>query len=192
MNKYIRAILAVVVLAGIVLLGRSGMAWAGTPPFASRAVPQSQGLPAAANAAAEPGSVRPPPIEVVIPGIAVMGDYSVGGICTVHVLQPLLDVSLTADLHPFDALGEYPQEDIGRYLGGVCHLTYLKDGVEIPSLPAGGDVHVCFAAIPSIAGDLHVFDGAAYHQLDTWAEGGLLCADVPETGFYFLAAVPQT
>ena len=182
MHKYIRAILAAIVLVGIVLLGRNGMAWAGNLPSASGVVPQSQGLPAAENAAAEPGSVRPPP--VVVPPIQTPGTYSVGGVCTFRVIEIANNVALHADLLPFATLGKRPP-NIASYLAGVCRAIYTKVGAGVIDLgPTDGQVEVCFAAVPDTTSKIYVYNDKTWTALDTTVQDGLACAPAQQSGKY--------
>ncbi|MBI1856459.1 MAG: hypothetical protein HYR93_11440 [Chloroflexi bacterium] len=188
MNKAIRIGVAILVLAGILFLARNNIAWAGNAPDVINRAGQSQDQSAGLEANANPGSVKPPP--VVAPPITKPGTYPVGGVCTVYVEQLADTVSLFAKLLPFDVLKNKPQ-DTSRYLAGVCDLTYHVSGKPAPEIaPADGNVKICFAALPNIAGKIYVYDGRVWTALETVLESDnkLACAVAGKTGKYVLAA----
>jgi hypothetical protein len=144
----------------------------------------------------QPGTVNAPPIFV--PSIATSGTYSVGGVCTFRVIQPLATgFTLKADLLPFTSLGNNPATIVSD-LAGVCRAIYNESGVGVvDSLGTNGQVEVCFASVPNTNGVIYVYNpyqtqtGPAnpetYTALPTTSDGGLLCAPAQQTGKYFLA-----
>ena len=152
--------------------------------------PESAGLVRLAS------TVRVP--STVLPLIAVTGSYSLGGICTFRVIELAQDVSLKADLLPYESLGKRP-DSIDSYLAGVCRAVYTQGskGV-IDELGSDSQVEICFAPGPDAAGTIYVYkpwqtlvgpaNPETYTALPTKSEGGLLCAPAQQTGKYFLAS----
>ena len=185
MNKTLRILIAIVLLATILFLARDQIAQAGAGlvrPKTEAVLGQNQTT--SLLDPGDPGSVKPPP--VVAPPITGPGTYSVGGICIFRVLELASDVTLHADWLPYSTLGKRPQK-IASYLAGVCRAIYTKVGAGIIDLTsADGEVDVCFAAIPSITGKMYVYNDKAWTALDTTVEGGLACAPAQQTGKYVL------
>jgi hypothetical protein len=152
--------------------------------------PESAGLVRQASTVQVPSTV--------LPLIAVTGAYSVGGVCTFRVLELAQDVSLNADLLPYESLGKRP-DGISGYLAGVCRAVYNQGskGV-IDTLGTDSQVQVCFAPGPDATGTIYVYNpwqtavgpstGETWTPLPTTPDGGLLCAPAQQTGKYFLAS----
>ena len=184
MNKWFRIAIASVLLLGILILARNTVAWAGVSLNTNNVVGQSQ--PAVQNAAADPGTVKPPP--VVVPPITKPGTYPVGGVCTLFVEQLVSTDSIHAKLLPFDVLNGGRPQDTSRYLAGVCDLAYHVSGKLEPELPPGdGTVKICFAALPNITSKIYVYADKTWTALDTTLENGMECATASKTGRYVLA-----
>lgn len=185
MNKTVRILIAVALLAAILYLGQAGI----TRMVAALVSPKSETLPgqdltAGLFADDDPGSVKPPPV-VVLP-ITGPGTYSVGGVCTFRVIELASDVTLHANLLPYATLGIRPQT-ISGYLAGVCRATYTKIGEGVIDLTeSDGRVDVCFAAIPDTTEKLYVYNDKTWTALDTTIEGGLACGPAQQSGKYVL------
>lgn len=185
MNKTVRILIAVALLATILFLGRDQIARAGAALVGPKSdTMPAQDRPASLFADRDPGSVKPPP--VVAPPITGSGTYSVGGICTFRVIELASDVTLHADVLPYATLGIRPQ-NIASYLAGVCRAIYTKVGAGVIDLTGSdGQVEICFAAIPNATGKLYVYNDKAWTALDTTTEAGLACAPAQQTGKYVL------
>jgi hypothetical protein len=194
MKKGFRLFAVVVLLFGILFLASSQSAWAGNLIHPSSGTVQGQdqaalqGHDRGHDRDREPGSVKPPP--VVVPPIKKPGTYSVGGVCVLKVERLSDKVSLHALLQSFNVLDRHPK-DIGRYLAGVCTITYVKEGRGTTNLlPADGSVKICFAPVPKKDSKIYVYAGRNWTALDTKLENGLLCADASKAGKYILASKP--
>jgi len=153
--------------------------------------PESAGLVRSASTVQVPSTV--------LPLIAVTGSYSLGGICTFRVYELAQDVTLNADLLPYESLGNRP-DTIDGYLAGVCRGVYNQGskGV-IDELGSDSKVEICFAPGPDATGTIYVYNpwqpavgpssGETWTALPTKPDGGLLCAPAQQTGKYFLASL---
>jgi hypothetical protein len=185
MNKGLRILLAALLLMGILLLARDHPAWAGNSTAQNNQVAlQGSDQLVTLNGGREPGSVKPPPIVVII--IPRTGGTSIGGVCIVYVDRLAEDINLRGELLGYDSLKERPKDN-ARYLAGVCHLTYSRGGLIIAVLkPADGNVRICFAALPKIDGKIRIFDERAWTILDTILDHATNCAPAQMTGKYVL------
>jgi len=185
MNKTLRILIAVSLLAVVLFFGRDQMARGVAALVGSK----SESMPGQGSAAGmfddgDPGSVKPPPVFVL--PITGPGDYAVGGVCTFHVFELSSDVTLHANLLPYATLGIRPQT-IAGYLAGVCRAMYTKVGSGVIDLTeSDGRVEVCFAAIPDTTGKLYVYNDKTWTALDTTTEGGLACGPAQQSGKYVL------
>jgi len=186
MNKGIRIIFASLLLLGILILARDHIAWAGHASVVNNVAGQGQVRSVVKDIyAQDPGSVQPPPADLVIP---VTGTYSVGGVCTLQV-EVTDKVVLNAVLLAFDVLDNKP-ENTTRYLAGVCEITFTVSGQTVTALaPENGNVKICFAALPNIKSAIYVHDYKTWTALDTTLEenNSLECATASKAGRYVLA-----
>ena len=188
MGKIIRWTIAGILLLGILLLAGNQIAAAGNLPWQNNTTVQGQSASAALDPANKPGTVKPPP--VVVPPITSPGNYSVGGVCTLLVEQLSADVTLHANLLPFNVLNGKPTTST-RYLAGVCNLAYHLSGQPLPDLTSQlGTVQICFAQVPNTTSQIYVFDGETWTALDTTLNNGLECSLATKTGKYVLVTQP--
>lgn len=194
MNKLMRWIILLALLAGVVALAKDQVAWAG-PTDELAPASMSRGAAAPALDKPDPGSVKPPPPEIKI---CEEGVYSVGGVATLQVEELAPGYCLEAFLHNKNfALGRIPQ-GAGRILANVTFLRvfYLGKFVyEVP--PEDGQVEICFAMPPGTQAQVYFYNHygprfgqgsgqPAWEPLPTSVKAGLACAPAQTSGAYAL------
>lgn len=155
-DRYLRAILAVVIVLGIALLAGRQVAWAGQVDGSAPAeVSTGQGGFIAAQAG-QPGSVKPPPKQFYA---CEDGLYSVGGVATMEI----------KDLKPgycIEAVLWNPRFQIHRLPDGVgsplAHMlfvrVYLNGRLVYEVLPGDGTVETCYALPPDKQAQFYFYD----------------------------------
>jgi hypothetical protein len=154
-NRYLRAILAVVIVLGIALLAGGQQAWAGQVDSTPLEVLAGQGGFTVAQAG-QPGSVKPPPREFYA---CENGLYSVGGVVTLEI----------KDLKPgycIEAVLWNPRFQIHRLPDGagsaLAHMLFLRvylNGRLVYEVPAGdGTVETCYALPPDKQGQFYFYN----------------------------------
>jgi hypothetical protein len=147
------------------------------------------------NPGKDPGTVKPPPGEIII---CENGVTSVGGVSTLEVENLAPGYCIVAFLrnHAF-AVGRVP-DGAGKI---VAHITFLRIfyyGKLVHELPTeDGQMQLCYAAPPDRTVQLYYFDfygpklgqstgKPSWEPLDTNVDGGSACASVQFTGAYAL------
>ena len=202
MEKYIRILLAIMLLAGLFFVARNTAAGAATPTGGGDPASQAQfASPAADNEDCNPhdnrnkdkckdknkdkckkkdncGTVQPPDddFEVCQPG-----KYSVGGVATLDV-NKLQDRSRRPDC--FEARAEDSDGVTGlpNNAGSV-----LSDQVVFESVGQGSQIRVCFAAPPGKKVKIYVFEDNRWKAVGTQVRNGIACGNVQSSGSYLLA-----
>ena len=197
MYKFIRVMIAISLVLGIVLLAQDQVAWANhsaAPSLSAENQEMQSVAPAPGDEDCEKdkgkdkdkckGTVKPPnPRDLIIP---VTGDYSVGGFCTLTI--ELKDPEITLDASIETPLpGELPDE-VQKIRQG-CLLTYYSSNQRINELtPELGNTTICFAGIPSKQMLLYFYDiyspNPEWVPLQTNDQGGIVCASGNLSGVY--------
>jgi hypothetical protein len=194
MNKLMRLVLFIALLAGVLTLARGRVAWADATAAADPSGLASQG--AAPNLdKPDPGSVKPPRPEIKF---CEDGLYSVGGVATVHVEDLAPGYCLEAFLHNKNyALGRIP-EGAGKILANVTFLRVFYHGKFTYEVPAeDGDIEICFAVPPGTQAQIYFYNHygprfgevtgqPAWEPLPTTVEDGIACAPAQISGAYAL------
>ena len=199
MNKSMRIILLLALLAGIAVLARNQVAWATPSAEASLSAyqddVQADVLPKKGD---DPcilpngklrhrckGTVKPPPQNVIIP---VTGQYSIGGFCTLDVELSDADIPLNAVI-----LAPLPRDlpDGVHKVGQGCLLTYsyISTNTRINTLSStSGNATICFSAIAGKQMTLYYYDNdalsPAWVKLTTTNQNGIACAVGNSSGIY--------
>ena len=194
MGKYIRVLIVLAVVFGIALLARNKIAWAGPAAGIEQAgLAQDQAVPPLDKP--DPGSVKPPPAELVV---CEDGVYSVGGVSTLEVQNLAPGYCLAAFLrnHAF-ALGRIP-DGAGEVLAHITFLRVFHHGRLVHDLPVeDGRVQICYAVPPGKSVQIYFFDfygprfgertgQPSWEPLDTTVENGTACAAAQTSGAYAL------
>lgn len=144
----------------------------------------------------DPGTVQPPPAEITV---CTQGNYPVGGISTLNVIQLDPGYCLAANLwnHGF-ALGRIP-EGAGRVLADITFLRVFSQGTFVYELPAeDGEVEICYAVPPNItSSQIYFFDfygprfgertgQPVWEPLETTITDGVACTTAQTSGAYAL------
>lgn len=194
MGRYIRILIVIAMVLGIVLLARNNTAWARTADQAGQSgLEQEQSSDSLGNP--KPGTVKPPPAELTICG---EGIYSVGGVSTLEVTDLAPGYCLEAFLrnHAF-ALGRIP-DGSGKVLAQITFLRVFYHSTLVSELPTeDGKVQICYAVPPGKNAKIYFFNfyGArfgertgqpAWELLETTVENNIACAAAQTTGAYGL------
>ena len=155
-TKFLRAVLAVVVVLGIALMAKGQVAWADqnetTDSFVALGQDDFSVLPAKPG----PGSVKPPPKVFYA---CENGIYSVGGVATIEI----------KDLKPgycIEAVLWNPRFQIHRLPDGagspLAHMLFLRvylNGRLVYDVPPGdGTVETCYALPPDKEAQFYFYD----------------------------------
>lgn len=195
MNKYLRWIILVALVLGIVFVAQGQVAWAnqGSDPRISAPNGENQsGLPDRTDNCDKDknkdkdkckGTVKPPPHEILIP---VTGDYSVGGFCTISTVLNDPKINLAASL-----LTPLPRDlpDKVHKVRQGCLLTYSMSGQRMDELaPAAGNTTICFAVTPQQQMTIYfqnIFaSNPEWAPVPTTVQNGIACAAANQTGVY--------
>ena len=195
MYKFIRMLVAIFLVMGIVLLARARVAWANhsVAPSLSAENHEMQSLVPAPGVDCDKdkdkdkdkckGTVKPPSRDIIIP---VTGSYSVGGFCTLSV--EFSDPEITLDASIEDPLpGELPA-DVQKIRQG-CLLTFYRSNQRLNELPPDlGNTTICFAGIPSKQMLVYFYDiyspNPGWVALETTDQDGIVCALGNGSGVY--------
>jgi hypothetical protein len=193
MNKYIRLVIMIFVVLGIVFVARNQVARANQTPDPGVSVEQDGGqyvIPAKNDCKDKnknkdkcQGTVKPPPHQLLIP---VTGDYSVGGFCTLNVV--FNDPAITLDATLEIPLPRDLPDKVHKVSQG-CLLTYYSSNQRLDELSASaGSATICFAAIPQQQTVVYFYNMYATNPtwvtLETTVENGIACAAAPTSGVY--------
>jgi hypothetical protein len=196
MRNYIRVSIVITLLLVTVLFARNNVAWAGAARGAT-GVPQEEALNQSSVSPdkPEPGTVKPPPPEIVI---CEEGVHSVGGVATLEVTNLAPGYCLVAFLrdHAF-AVGRIPP-GAGEVLAPITSLRIFYYGKLVHELPEeDGQSKLCYAVPPGKTVQIYFLNfygprlgeqtgQPSWEPLDTIMDGGLACAAAQTTGAYAL------
>lgn len=154
-NRYLRAILAVVIVTGIALLAGGQVAWAGQEDSTPAEVSAGQDRFAMAQIG-KPGSVKPPPREF---SACENGLYSVGGVVTLEIKDLKPGYCVEAVLwNPRFQVRRLP-DGVGSPLAHMLFLrVYLNGRLVYEVLPGDGTVETCYALPPDKQGQFYFYD----------------------------------
>ena len=127
MGKYVRILIAIALVSGIVLLARHNLVWAGPAAQAKDSV-LAQDQPSVVSAAnAAPGTFKPPPPGLIIP-VTGGGTYAVGGICTMTIEYKAPGLSDVVSLEvPVEKSRSVPfPESSGKIHLPGCHVVHYQ------------------------------------------------------------------
>lgn len=180
MNKYIRVLVVIFLILGVILLAKNNAAWASP---ASDVEPSSRAEDQSSVSAdkSDPGSVKPPPRFVFI---TESGTYSIGGFCTytVEFLEPGVSVRVALE-RPLPR----PLPDGVHKVRQGCRVTYYLHGQRIDEFtPELGSSQICFAVTPQK--DNKVYFYTVYSSAPVW---GPTSETNVETGSACSAAGPS-
>ena len=186
MNQKIRYVIVFILLAGILLLARNRVVGASVSPDQNEEFLQKQSNLDNSVQAAKPGSVKPPPGEVVI---TQSGSYSIGGFCSYTVEFSATDISVHVSLErPLPR----PLPDKVHAVRQGCRVTYYQRaaGTRIDEFTSEmGTSRICFSAIPDENARVYFFN--VYSPEPVWApaggtqvDGGVVCSDAGNSGVY--------
>jgi hypothetical protein len=217
MKTTIRVIILFLVLFGIIGLARNQVAWAADPSGGSDQAalsgsqdsvlsqrdddcdePENKDRPRCQDKKKDKdkckknpkhcGSVKPPPIKIIIP---VTGEYSVGGLCTLSTV--LNDPGIRLDASIVTPLPKsLPHPVLNVHQG--CLLEYTGSGQHLDELPSSaGQTTICFAAPPGKEITIYFYDRSssnpAWAALATTADAGRACAPANASGVYAASSV---
>lgn len=187
MNQKIRYGIALILLAGILLLARNSVVGANVSWNQDENLLQKESqVKNAAVQAARPGTVKPPPGEIVI---TQSGTYSIGGFCNYTVEFIATDISVHVSLErPLPR----PLPDKVHAVRQGCRVTYYQRpaGTRIDEFTAAmGTSTICFAAIPNENTKIYFFNVYADEPVwgptaETKVEDGVACSDAGKSGVY--------
>ncbi len=197
MHKYIRVILILTLMSGILMLAKSNTAWASPAEEVVQSdLPQAP-LPAPVLDRPEPGSVKPPPRRVKL---CEDGVKSVGGVAVLKVTELERGYCVQAFLwnHKY-AFGRIPK-DSGKILAHITFLQIFHYGRFVQELPAqAGNIEICYAVPPGKQAQIYFYD---YHRsrhkeedskaanvwepLPTTVTNGIACVQAQFSGAYAL------
>jgi hypothetical protein len=194
MGKYVRILIAIVLVLSIVILARNNVAWAGPAAEAKQSV-LAQDQSSVSLGKPDPGTVKPPPAELTV---CEDGVYSVGGVSTLEVIDLAPGYCLAAFLrnHAF-ALGRIP-DGAGEVLAHITFLRVFFHGRLVYELPVeDGNVQICYAVPPDKQAQIYFFDfygprfgertgQPSWEPLETTVEDGIACAAAQTSGAYAL------
>jgi hypothetical protein len=187
MKTKIRFVVLATLLLSMLFLAHNKVAWANPSSDQNLFTEDNSSISIIANhnidIADDPGSVKPPPKEILI---TKSGTYSVGGFCTIEIIltNPNVKAYVRVEgLVPF----KFP-DDYQRIRQG-CHVVYYSNDKRINELTTDlGSATICFAAIPKKEMKLYFYD--VYSDQPTWSpltttvEDGIACAIGNQTGTY--------
>jgi hypothetical protein len=145
-NKYLRVVIAIAMILGIILLANSHVAWADSSSVVNSDVVLDQSEPSVLLANPGPGSVKPPPSKFYV---CKDGLYSVGGVVTLNMTDLKPGYCVEAYLwNPIFQVRRIPK-DAGKVLSSVLFLKIYHDNSLIYQVPAGdGNIEACYAIPP--------------------------------------------
>jgi hypothetical protein len=185
MNQKIRYVIAFILLAGILLLARNGGVGASVSPDQNGKLLQNESHMESSGQAAKPGTVKPPPGELVI---TQSGSYSIGGFCNYTVEFIATDISVHISLEtPLPR----PLPDKVHAVRQGCRVTYYQrpSGTRIDEFtPEMGTSTICFAAFPKQNSKIYFLNIYAPEPIwaptETTVENEIACSDAGKSGVY--------
>lgn len=196
MNKYIRMLLVLIVMLGVLLLARGKVVWAGPTSEANQPASILDKGPSAPIAKPDPGTVKPPPAEITV---CEDGTHSIGGVAILKVTKLKAGYCLEAFLwdHAF-AIGRIP-DGAGKVLADVTFLKVYYKGRFIYEVPEeDGNIEICYAVPPDTQqAQIYFFNfygprfgmrtgQPSWEPLDTTVTNGVACAQAQTSGAYAL------
>lgn len=196
MHKYIRVLLILTLMSGILMLAKNNTAWASpAEEVAQFDLPQSP-LPVMALDKPEPGTVKPPPRMVKL---CEDGVKSVGGVAILKVtdLERGYCVQAYALKHKY-VFGRIPK-DAGKMLVPITVVHIFHHDHLVQKLPTkAGTVEICYAVPPGKKqaqiyfynynrSDFGEHSGQpGWEPLATTVTNGIACAQAQFSGAYAL------
>ena len=187
MSKFIRVMIAMSLMLGVVLLAQDQVAWAGPAAETEQSAGVQNVSPLPFTHHGKPGTVKPPPRKVFI---CKDGVYSVGGVATLKVFDLARHYCIRAFLlqHGF-SFARIP-EGAGRILADVTFVqVYYRDSA-IGRLPTkDGNVVICYAIPPGKEAKIYYLEMnwlASWRRLHTTVKNGVACAPAQGSGAYAL------
>lgn len=185
MNQKIRYGIAFVLLAGVLLLARNRVVWASVSPDRNGKLLQNESHMENSEQAAKPGTVKPPPGELVI---TESGTYSIGGFCNFTIEFIATDISVHVALeHPLPR----PLPDKVHAVRQGCRVTYYQrpEGERIDVFtPQMGTATICFAAFLNQENRIYFYNVYSpepeWVPLVTTVEDRIACSDAGKSGVY--------
>jgi hypothetical protein len=187
MYKFVRGIIAVSLVLGVVFLAQGQVAWASPAAGSDQSafVENISALPLARRG--HPGTVKPPPGKVTI---CRDGVYSVGGVATLKVFDLAKHYCIRALLLQHGYSFARIPEGAGRILADVTFVQVYYRGSAIGRLPAkDGNVVICYAVPPGKEAKIYYLEInwlASWRPLRTTVENGVACASARGSGAYAL------
>jgi hypothetical protein len=206
MGKYIRVFIAIMMLLGLVLLGRNKAAWAANPETKAGSSVEAQSQPSAPLHSDDDcdkdnnrdkdkckekdkdkckdkdhddcGSVRPPDNDI---DVCEQGNYSVGGVAVLDV-DKLQDRSVKDDCFRAHSEDSRDVNELPKNAGRV-----LSDLVTLTSVGQGSNIKICFAAIPGKKVKIYFSGTGSWKPVGTQVKNGIACAHVSSSGSFILA-----
>ncbi len=189
MSKFLRIVLVVVAVVVVALLAAGPVVWAGFARGGNPAGTADVTNPILAPwmRKPKPGSVKPPPAEILL--IRTSGTFSLGGFCIYKVDSLSPNILIEVERSDIQVLVPPLPVPDGIFLSPVCHVQYHDIiGNHLPGIPAGdGNVQICFAIIPDHTGDIYVqspFTTPIWTDLTTVVDDVMACAPANISGFY--------
>jgi hypothetical protein len=190
MTKYIRILIAIAMILGLVLLAKNQAAWAAQPADDSDDSALAQIGPYAPWQREDPcerekfrtkhpekcngGSVRPPHPNI---HVCERGEFSVGGVAVVDINNLRNEGCLTANTRSPDA-------NLDRLPSGGG--TIVSDVIVMTLPPKGATLKICFAVPPGEDAKIYSSAGGTLNPLKTNVKNGIACANVKNSGNFML------
>src|SRR5574341_230529 len=176
MNKLLRIVLVLGLVAVITLLAKNSVAWASFALRGDASIASNAGDPAPASRAASRGTVKPPPPPTLI--IRGAGSLSAGGFCLIKVEFLSPEFLIVVERSYYSGFGQPLPVPDGIFLSAVCHLQYLTTtGQHVFDIPPDqGSVQICFADIPFRTGDIFVYFPPTWTDQPTTVDDLLACS----------------
>jgi hypothetical protein len=196
-NKYLRIVIAIAMILGIVLLANEGVAWADSEAVGGSGVVLNRDEPSAPLGKPGPGSVKPPPHRFYA---CKNGLYSVGGVVTLDITDLKPGYCVEAYLwNPIFQIRRIPS-DAGKALASTLFLKIYFEGKLVYEIPAGdGSIEACYAVPPKIKqAQFYFYDfygkrfdkrtepPTSWEKVNTTFENNTACAFTQKSGVYAL------
>ena len=155
MKKYLRFIIACILVLGVALLAKGGVVWAGQGEDLGVASVSGQADPLP-RANSGLGSVKPPPAKGAF---CQNGFYSVGGVVTLGIedLQP--GYCIEAELWNPTYKANLIPEEAGKTLAHSLFIKVYYHGELVEEiLPGDGIVEACYAIPPEKDAQFYFYD----------------------------------
>lgn len=190
MGKYVRILIAIVVLLSLVLLGRDKLAWAANSgPDSAPGQNTKQSISPHKDKHCnkdkdkknekcdddDDGTVKPPKENVEA---CEKGQYSVGGVVTLQVKSLSKDGCLKANVRPWDPAVDHMPSSAGTVLSNVLSLELAAKQTN---------ARICFAVPPGKQVNIYSSSQGSWKPVKTQVKNGVACANVSTSGNYTLA-----